>query len=89
MLGPFATVHNANELLELAAGLMKIVRGHRILRYVADGSVVAALYEILIEGPAGEGSLATGGFFTVAGDRLTSGQVIYDSAFFDRIVSPA
>ena len=46
MLGPFATVHNADELLELSAGLMKIARGHRILQCVTAGNEVAALYEI-------------------------------------------
>jgi hypothetical protein len=89
LLGPFASVHNADELLELGAGLMKIVRGHKILHCVAAGNEVAALYEIVIQGPTGQGSLTTGGWFTAVGDRLSSGQVIYDSAAFDAIVSPS
>jgi hypothetical protein len=89
MLGPFASVHNADELLELAAGLMKIVRGHKIRQCVAAGNEVAALYEIVIQGPRGQGFLVTSGWFTVAGDRLSSGRVIYDSAAFDAIVSPS
>jgi hypothetical protein len=89
LLGPFASVHNADELLELGAGLMRIVRGHKILRCVAAGTEVAALYEIVIQGPRGQGSLTTGGWFSVVGDRLSSGQVVYDSAAFDAIVSPS
>jgi SnoaL-like domain len=89
MLGPFATVHNADELLELSAGLMKIARGHRILQCVTVGNQVAALYEIQVQGPRGQGPLAIGGWFTVAGDRLSSGRVIYDSAAFAAIVSPS
>jgi hypothetical protein len=89
LLGPFATVHHADELLELGAGLMKVVRGHKILRCVAAGNEVAALYEIFIHGPRGQAPLTVGGFFTAAGDRLASGQVVYDSAAFDAIVSPS
>jgi SnoaL-like domain len=89
MLGPFATVHDADELLELSAGLMKIARGHKILRCVTAGDEVAALYEIGVQGPTGQGSLAVGGWFTVAGGRLRRGRVIYDSAAFAAIVSPS
>jgi hypothetical protein len=89
MLGPFASVHNVGELLELGAGLMKIVRGHNILQCLTVDNEVAALYEILIEGPRGQNPLAVGGWFTVAGGRLPGGRVIYDSAAFDAIVSPA
>lgn len=88
LLGPFASVHNADELVELSAGLMKITRGHRILRCVATGNEIAALYEIFIQGPRGQSPLAIGGFFTAVGDRLSSGQVIYDSAALDAITTP-
>jgi hypothetical protein len=89
LLGPFASVHNVEELLSLGAGLMRIVRGHKILQCVAVENEVAALYEIAIQGPRGQGSLAMGGWFTAVGDRLSSGRVIYDSAAFDAIVSPS
>ena len=87
LLGPFASVHNADELLELGAGLMKIVRGHTILQCVTVGNEAAAFYEIQVQGPRGQGALAVGGWFTMAGDRLSSGRVIYDSAAFNAIVS--
>ena len=89
LLGPFATVHNADELLELGAGLMRVTRGHKILRCVVADREVAALYQIFIQGPGGQSPLTVGGFFTAAGDRLSSGQVIYDPAAFDAIVSPS
>jgi hypothetical protein len=43
LLGPFASVHNAAELLQLSAGLMRVVRGHKILRCVVAENEVAAL----------------------------------------------
>jgi hypothetical protein len=89
MLGPFASVHNPGELLQLGAGLMKIVRGHHTLECLTVGNEVAALYEILVEGPRGQVPLVVGGWYTVAGDRLSRGRVIYDSAAFAAIVSPA
>jgi ketosteroid isomerase-like protein len=89
LVGPFATAHNADEFFEVAEGLLKIVRGHRVLRYVVDGDDVAALYEIKIAGAVGEGWLTIGGWFTAAGERVSSGQLIYDSAAFDAIVSPS
>jgi hypothetical protein len=89
LVGPFATVHSADELFELAGGLLKIVRGHKVLRWVAEGNDVAALYEIVLEGPAGQGSLPTAGWFTASGGHVSRGQLIYDSAAFAAIVSPA
>jgi hypothetical protein len=89
MLGPFATVHNVDELIQLSAGLMSIARGHRVLQVVTSGDDVAVLYEIAIQGPREQGWMAIGGWFTADGDRLVSGRVIYDSATFDAIVAPS
>ncbi|MFD9740846.1 nuclear transport factor 2 family protein [Umezawaea sp. NPDC059074] len=89
LIGPFAAAHSADEFFAVAEGLLTIVRGHRVLRTVVNGDDVAALYEIGIAGPAGIGWLPTGGWFTVTGDRVSSGQLIYDHATFDAIVSPA
>ena len=87
--GPFLAAHSAEEFLHLAKGLMKIVRGHQARRWVIDGTKVAVLYDILIEGPAGVKPLTTGGWFTVAADRLASAELIYDNAAFDAILAPA
>jgi hypothetical protein len=89
LLGPFASVHNADELLQLGAGLMRVVHGHKIDRCVAVDNEVAALYEIFVRGPRGPRALTIAGFFTAHGDRLSSGQVVYDSAAFDAIVAPS
>jgi hypothetical protein len=89
LVGPFATANNAVEFFEVAEGLLKIVRGHNTLRTVVNGNDVAALYEILIHGPAGVGSLTIGGWFTVVGERVSSGQLIYDSAAFEAIIPPS
>jgi hypothetical protein len=89
LTGPFASVHGADEFFNLAEGLLKIVRGHNVLRCVVEGNDVAALYEIVLEGPAGKGSLTTGGWFTTIGGRLSTGRLIYDTAAFHAIVSPS
>jgi len=89
LIGQFATAHNADEFFEVAKGLLTIVRGHRILRCTADGDDVAVLYEIALQGPADQGWLTTGGWFTVADGRLSSGQLIYNNAAFDAIVNPS
>jgi hypothetical protein len=88
MVGPFATAHNADEFFQVAEGLLKIVRGHKVSRSIAHGNDIAAPYEITREGQTGPGSLTIGGWFTTAGERVFSGQLIYDSAAFDVIVSP-
>jgi hypothetical protein len=49
LVGPFATANNADEFFEVAEGLLKIVRGHHMLRSVGNGNDVATLYEILIQ----------------------------------------
>jgi hypothetical protein len=86
--GPFAAAHNVDELLQLAEGLMRITRGHRVLRWIIDGENVSALYQIVISGPGGrEGLLMTGGWFTAVDGKLARGRVIYDSAEFDAIVA--
>lgn len=89
LIGPFAAAHSADEFFEVARGLLTIVRGHRILRCTADGDNVAVLYEIALQGPDDQGWLTAGGWFTVAGGRLSSGQLIYNNAAFDAIVNPS
>jgi hypothetical protein len=74
---------------ELGAGLMSIVRGHRVNHWVVAGNEVAALYEIAIQGLRGQSWLTIGAWFSADGDRLSSGQVVYDSAAFEAIVSPS
>jgi hypothetical protein len=89
LVGPFTTTHNADEFMELAEGLLKIVRGHKVLRTVVNGNDVAALYEIKVQGPAAEGWVTIGGWFTITGERVASAQLIYDTASFEAIVSPS
>lgn len=87
LAGPFASARSADELFHLGQGLLRIVRGHHVLRWVVDGDNVAALYEIMLQGPAGVSPLTTAGWFTVVEGRVSSGRLIYDSAAFDAIVS--
>jgi hypothetical protein len=89
LLGPFATVHNADELIELSKGLMGIARGHTMLHVVASEDELVALYEIVIQGPKGPGSLVVGGWFETRGELVSRGRVIYDSAAFDAILAPS
>jgi len=89
LIGPFVAANNATEFFKLAQGLMQIVRGHRVLRWVIEGSTVAALYEIDLQGPGGGAPLTTAGWFDVNDEgRLTGGQLLYDRKAFDAIVTP-
>jgi hypothetical protein len=87
MHGPFATAHNAQELIELSKPLFDRVQGVRFHKWVVDGENVSALYEIAVKGRTKTGWMTMGGWFTVAGDRVTAGQVIYDNPTFAELVS--
>jgi hypothetical protein len=87
LFGPFATCRNPEEFFELAQGLMHIVRGHNVLRWVIEGNNVSALYEIMIQGRTGVHPLTTGGWFTVTDGRVSSGTLLYDSEAFHTILA--
>ncbi|MFC4590075.1 nuclear transport factor 2 family protein [Sphaerisporangium corydalis] len=87
LAGPFASARGPGELFQLGKGLLRIVRGHEVSQWVVEGDNVAALYEIMLQGPAGVSPLTTGGWFTVTDGRVSSGRLIYDSAAFEAIVS--
>ncbi|HEY4399122.1 MAG TPA: hypothetical protein VGM95_01200 [Lactobacillaceae bacterium] len=88
MTGPFAASNSADELFELAQGLMQIVRGHRVLRWTISGNEVAALYEIMIQGPRQVEPLTMAGWFTVnQAGQLNSARLLYDNQAFEAIVS--
>jgi hypothetical protein len=53
--GPFAAALNIAELLQLAEGLMKIARGHKVVRWKVDGDQCLGFIPDRIAGPAGEG----------------------------------
>jgi hypothetical protein len=80
MDGPFAAAHNVEELIELSEPLFTVVHGVRFRQWVVDGHNASSLYDIHLESPAGSGWMTMGGWFSVAGERVASGHVIYDSA---------
>jgi SnoaL-like domain len=85
--GPFASANSADELFRLAEGVLRIVRGHKVLRHVVEDGTVAVLYDLMLQGPAGQGALTVSGWFTTVDGHVSSGRLIYDSAAFDAIVS--
>jgi hypothetical protein len=87
MLGPFATAHNAQELIKLSRPLFAHVQGVRFQKWVVNGEDVSALYDIAIQGRTQPGWMTMGGWFTVAGDRVATGQVVYDNAKFSEILA--
>ena len=87
MAGPFAAAHNVDELIELSEPLFTVVSGVRFQQWVVEGDKASSLYDIHLESPTGSGWMTMGGWFSVADQRVTSGQVIYDSATQDRILS--
>jgi hypothetical protein len=87
MEGPFAAAHNVDELIELSGPLFTVVRGVRFQQWVVDGDKASSLYEIHLVSPTGSGWMTMGGWFSVAGERVASGHVVYDSATQHRILS--
>jgi hypothetical protein len=87
MEGPFASAHDVDELITLSQPLFDVVRGVRFRQWVIDGDDVSALYDINLHGSAGSGWMTMGGWFTVTGDRVASGYVVYDSATQHAILS--
>jgi hypothetical protein len=87
MLGPFATAHNAKELIELSRPLFAHVRGVRFQKWVVEGENVSALYDIAVQGQTQHAWMTMGGWFVVSGDRVAAGHVVYDNAKFGEILS--
>ncbi|UFS60588.1 nuclear transport factor 2 family protein [Subtercola endophyticus] len=85
--GPFASTRTAEEFIEVAKGLMQIVRGHEVRTWVVNGETIAALYDIVIQGPNGSRPLTVGGFFTVTNDHVATAELIYDNEAFHAIMN--
>jgi hypothetical protein len=86
--GPFLQVEGRDAFFDGAAGLLPIVRGHRVLRQWADGDDVCSLYEVNLETSLGAGSILMSEWNTVRSGLLTSGCVVFDTAAFRALVSP-
>jgi hypothetical protein len=86
--GPFLQVEGRDAFFDGAAGLLPIVRGHRVLRQWADGNDVCSVYEIALETSIGAGSLLMSEWNTVRSGLVTSGCVIFDTAAFRALAPP-
>jgi len=84
--GPFLQVRGREAFFEGAAGLKRIVRGHRVLRQWAQGDDVCSVYEVQLETPAGAGSIPMSEWHTVRRGHLVAGLVLFDSAAFRALV---
>lgn len=86
--GPFVEAASKESFLASAAGLVPMVRGHRLLRQWEDGDEVSSIYEVRLETPAGKGSVTMSEWHSVRHGKLISGRVILDTAAF-RALLPA
>lgn len=84
--GPFLEVVGKESFFAGAAGLKRIVRGHRMLRQWVQGGDICSVYEVTLETPAGAGSLPMSEWHTVRDGHLIAGRVLFDSAAFRALV---
>jgi predicted SnoaL-like aldol condensation-catalyzing enzyme len=86
--GPFVEATNKDMYFASAAPLVRIVKGHRLLRQWEDGDEVCSIYDVALETPAGQGTVTMSEWHKTAQDKLVSGRVILDTAAF-RSLMPA
>ena len=86
--GPFLQVESRDAFFDGAAGLLAIVRGHRVLRQWADGNDVCSVYEVNLETSSGAGSILMREWNTVRSGLLASGCLVFDTAAFRALVPP-
>jgi hypothetical protein len=87
--GPFVQVTGKDTFLESASGLRDIVHGHTLLRQWTDGNEVSSIYEVNFVTPRGAGAIVMAEWHIVSEGALRSGKVIFDSAAFRSLLSPA
>lgn len=87
--GPFIQSDNKEAFFAGAAGLLPIVRGHRLQRQWEDGDDVCSVYELNVETPAGAGSVLMMEWHTVLQGTVRTAQLVFDTAAFRALVRAA
>lgn len=86
--GPFLRADGKKAFFDGAVGLLGVVRGHTLIRQWEDGPDVCSWYQLRLETPAGSGTVPMSEWHTVAGGKLISARVLFDTAAF-RALLPA
>lgn len=87
--GPFVEVDGRDAFLASAEGLKRIVRGASVRRQLQHGDDVCTLFDLHLETPAGAGSIPMTEWHRVAGGRLESGVVLFDTVRFRALLEGA
>jgi ketosteroid isomerase-like protein len=81
-VGPIAQYETSEAFFTGAAGLLKVLRGHQLLRQWEDGDEVCSVFELELESPRGRGSVLTSEWNIVREGRVTSSRLMFDTAAF-------
>lgn len=87
--GPFLKVNTKAAFFEGAAGLLPIVRGHRLMHQWADGDDVCSVYDVNIETPSSSGTVLMSEWHTINEGKLARGRVVFDTRQFNAVVGRA
>lgn len=82
--GPFLSSDSSEAYFTEAAGLGRIVRGHRVLNQWVNGNEVATFYEVSFG--SGDKAVRMAEWHTVADGLITAARLIFDTAAFRQAV---
>ena len=87
-VGPFVQAQTRDAFFESAAGLVQIVRGHRLTHQWADRDEVCSIFEMRLETPVKKGEIAVCEWHTLAEGELIAGRVMLNAEEFRAFLPP-
>jgi len=84
--GPFIEAASRDAFFTSAAGLTRIVRGHRLLRQWQDGDDICSIFEMNLEAPTKTGSLPVCEWHACRQGIVVSARLLFDTAAFRQFV---
>lgn len=84
--GPFIEVIGAREYILAASRLKPIVCGHDLLKQWEEQADVCSIYNVKLQTSVGSGSIMMAEWNRVLNGKLISGQLIFDTGAFRKLV---
>ncbi len=86
--GPFVQTESRDAFFASAAGLVPIVKGHRMLHQWSDRGEVCSVFEMMLQTPLKEGRIPVCERHTLAGGKLIAGRVMLKVTDFRAFMPP-
>ena len=80
--GPFAQAESRDAFFASAAGLVPIVKGHRMLHQWSDRDEVCSVFAMMLETPVKKGEIPVCEWHTLTDGNLIAGRVMLDVTSF-------